>query len=768
MNHVNLSLAQDKIAEKLGYFPAFLIPATESAAIFRSLVQQTFSAYINNPLPKVFKEKLFVYLSRHCGISYLTICHSCVLNSLGVSAAEILTLGEIDYPLTESDVEADIQRLHNQKQTENWQPEFQTEASFLRCCSLIFFQLDQTGACAETLKKLLGIVNYNYLMIFLGYIKLSHQWIRDNPHIAHEQDRRSQLHLGSLLLSQIKLADFFQAADAQGLFSLQQETLHKLQSELLAENTDLDYKSAAFSALTVCLANVPLPIIIHDRSGKILYCNHSWLEISGFDSSEISTISQWNLVNNQINIGDRGRAILGLNNFDGSYSSFLQSIDPDEKESVDLLMIKTIQAHQNLNLEYRVVKSNQNAAVKTKGNLNYDAQGKAIKLKGFMTDITEYKRTSRRKSRQFTNQDQSPNTSQYVEKLETYLSLIPYYLFVVNVSTKTISFTNKALAKSLGLVDHQVAKGKAICECFSPEYTRQIIWQQQQVLIYGKVLHLQEEVKLADGVHYFDTTVTPIKNDEGKIYALLHTFNDVQNMAATQKALSQRSLQLEAANRELESFSYSVSHDLQSPLRIINGFSQVLWSACESKLDDRARHYLERIQANSQKMSDLIDALLELSRVTRSEMKSIEVNLSQIAQNIIEELQTQDPDRQVEIKIAPDLKAIGDPQLLRIVLDNLLHNAWKYTSKRSLAKIEFDALTANGEQSVFYVRDNGAGFDQDYADKLFTAFQRLHSQAEFPGTGIGLATVQRIIYRHGGKVWAKGECDRGTTIYFCL
>ena len=400
--------------------------------------------------------------------------------------------------------------------------------------------------------------------------------------------------------------------------------------------------------------------------------------------------------------------------------------------------------------------------------LNYDAQGKAIKLKKVVSDLIEDKRTSRRKPRRVTNQDRTQSTSQYVEKLESYLNLIPYYLFVVNVSTKTISFTNKTLAKSLGLVEHNVTKGKAICECFSPEYTRQIIWQQQQVLTYDKVLHLQEEVKLANEVHYFDTTVTPIKNDEGEIYALLHTLSDIQNMAATQKALSQRSLQLEAANKELESFSYSVSHDLQSPLRIINGFSQVLWSTCQPNLNDLASHYLARIQANSQKMSDLIDALLELSRVTRSEMKLIEVNLSQIAQNIIEDLQTQDPDRQVEIKIAPNLKAIGDPQLLRIVLDNLLHNAWKYSSKRSLAKIEFDALTANGEQSAFYVRDNGAGFDQEYADKLFTAFQRLHSQAEFPGTGIGLATVQRIIYRHGGKVWAEGECDRGTTIYFCL
>jgi light-regulated signal transduction histidine kinase (bacteriophytochrome) len=167
-------------------------------------------------------------------------------------------------------------------------------------------------------------------------------------------------------------------------------------------------------------------------------------------------------------------------------------------------------------------------------------------------------------------------------------------------------------------------------------------------------------------------------------------------------------------------------------------------------------------------MSDLIDALLQLSRVTRSQMKPVKVNLTAIAQDIIEELQAENPERQVEVKLAPALETKGDPQLLRIVLCNLLHNAWKYTSKRSQPRIEFGIITDNASQPTYFIKDNGAGFDQTYVDKLFTAFQRLHAQAEFPGTGIGLATVQRIIYRHGGKVWAEGECDRGATIYFSL
>jgi light-regulated signal transduction histidine kinase (bacteriophytochrome) len=272
---------------------------------------------------------------------------------------------------------------------------------------------------------------------------------------------------------------------------------------------------------------------------------------------------------------------------------------------------------------------------------------------------------------------------------------------------------------------------------------------------------------LADGHHYFDAVITPVYNNRGDLYVLLHSFSDLADLADTQEALSQRTIQLEAANRELESFSYSVSHDLQAPLRIINGFSQVLGENFQTSLGERGQHYLQRIQANSQRMSDLIDALLQLSRVTRSQMKLVRVNLSTIALDIVKELQITHPERQVEEIVTPDLHVKGDPQLLSIVLNNLLNNSWKYTSKRAQSKIEFGMVNDNSSKTYF-VRDNGAGFDPEYADKLFTAFQRLHSQSEFPGTGIGLATVKRIIYRHGGQVWAEGECDRGATIYFSL
>ena len=234
-----------------------------------------------------------------------------------------------------------------------------------------------------------------------------------------------------------------------------------------------------------------------------------------------------------------------------------------------------------------------------------------------------------------------------------------------------------------------------------------------------------------------------------------------------EQRVQERTTQLAAANRELEAFSYSVSHDLRAPLRSIDGFSQALLEDCAHKLDVGERDYLQRVRSATQRMSLLIDDLLNLSRVTRSEMRSEEVDLSALAMVITERLQEEDPGRKVQSLIAKGLVAKGDSQLLRVVIDNLLRNAWKYTSRHDGAKIEFGVRQGDG-QPIYFVRDDGAGFDPSYADRLFAPFQRLHAATEFPGTGIGLATVQRIVNRHGGKVWAEGGVERGATFYFTL
>lgn len=248
--------------------------------------------------------------------------------------------------------------------------------------------------------------------------------------------------------------------------------------------------------------------------------------------------------------------------------------------------------------------------------------------------------------------------------------------------------------------------------------------------------------------------------------------------AELEDRVTQRTVQLQAANKELEAFAYAVSHDLRAPLRRMDGFSRAVLEGYGDKLDQSAKHYLERVRAGTREMGDLIDALLTLSRITRGELLYESLDLSAIARDLGEALRQTQPEREVEFIVQDAVKAVGDRKLLTAVLENLLGNAWKYTGKQTLARIAFGAAanetlpTPNAalppQTLVYFVRDNGAGFDMAYVDKLFGAFQRLHRVDEFEGTGIGLATVQRIVHRHGGRIWGHGEPERGATFYFSL
>jgi two-component system, NtrC family, sensor kinase len=225
--------------------------------------------------------------------------------------------------------------------------------------------------------------------------------------------------------------------------------------------------------------------------------------------------------------------------------------------------------------------------------------------------------------------------------------------------------------------------------------------------------------------------------------------------------------ELEMKNRELEAFSYSVAHDLRAPLRSIDGFSQALLEDCADKLDDEGKQHLRYVREAAQGMAVLIDGLLSLARVARSEFRREPVDLTSLVQDIFAKLRKSAPERSISTIAADNLVVEGDSRLLRVMLENLLGNAWKFTAKNAAPEIEFGNI-ANSTPPIYFVRDNGAGFDMTYVDKLFGVFQRLHSVAEFEGTGIGLATVQRIVSRHGGRVWAVSEADRGATFYFTL
>jgi light-regulated signal transduction histidine kinase (bacteriophytochrome) len=266
-------------------------------------------------------------------------------------------------------------------------------------------------------------------------------------------------------------------------------------------------------------------------------------------------------------------------------------------------------------------------------------------------------------------------------------------------------------------------------------------------------------VRAKDGsYHTMSYKAAPVLDELGQVAFWVGIDTDITELKAIEQALR-------SSNQELQAFSYSVSHDLRAPLGAIGGFSHALTLKLEGHPDERVRHYLARIQAAVEKMEQLIEALLSLAQVVRAPLNYGTVDLGALARETLEGLQMQHPQRKVTVHVQDGLMAQGDARLLRVLMENLLGNAWKFTSHREDALIEVGRLA---DSSVFSVRDNGVGFDMAYANKLFGAFQRLHTEAEFPGTGIGLATVRRIVTRHQGRVWGESRVGEGATFYFAL
>jgi signal transduction histidine kinase len=275
----------------------------------------------------------------------------------------------------------------------------------------------------------------------------------------------------------------------------------------------------------------------------------------------------------------------------------------------------------------------------------------------------------------------------------------------------------------------------------------------------------QQIIRVQDAESARDKAMTALKESEAQQRRLAEQLAEMNR--DLEQRVQERTSQLQQANRELEAFSYSVSHDLRSPLQSINGFATLLAEDFETGLDDKGRDYLRRIQNGTKDMAELINDLLRLAKVAQTELKVGKVQLSTIVQNVVSALRFTDRERRAEVKIEPNIDVEGDSGLLRAAIENLLSNAWKYTAKTEHPVIEFGAVP-DPRGRIYFVRDNGAGFEMKYADKLFAPFQRMHRDDEFAGHGIGLATVQKIIHRHGGKIWAKAEAGKGATFYFSL
>jgi PAS domain S-box-containing protein len=351
--------------------------------------------------------------------------------------------------------------------------------------------------------------------------------------------------------------------------------------------------------------------------------------------------------------------------------------------------------------------------------------------------------------------------------LDSIFEHIPDMIFVKEATALRFERINRAGEALFGKPREELI-GRDDFSLFPIEQAEFFRRKDRETLERGSIVDIDEEpISTPNGTRWLHTKKVPLLGDGGEPRYVLGISADITERKQTAEALRTAVAAAQAANGDLEAFSYSVAHDLRAPLRAIDGFSQALLEDCGPQLDQGGLEHLGRVRAAAQRMGELIDSLLAVSRITRAELRSEDVDMSVLAASTVEDLRTLSPGRDVEVRIQPSMRARGDPRLLRVVLDNLFGNAFKFTSSRSHAHIEFGAAIESGERA-FFVRDDGVGFDPRYSGKLFRAFQRLHSARDFPGTGIGLTTVQRVIQRHGGRVWARGEPDHGATFFFTL
>jgi PAS domain S-box-containing protein len=344
---------------------------------------------------------------------------------------------------------------------------------------------------------------------------------------------------------------------------------------------------------------------------------------------------------------------------------------------------------------------------------------------------------------------------------------LPDMVFVKEASELRFERINRAGEELLG-VERAGLVGKNDFDLFPRDQAEAFQSRDRDTLANRVVVDIPEEpIETKNGLRWLHTKKVPVLDEQGRPAYLLGISEDITESRQAAVALRGAKDAAEAANQELEAFSYSVAHDLRAPLRAINGFSQALEEDYGSELDAEGLEHLGRVRSATDQMSQLIDGLLGLSRLSRGDIVRQKLDLTRLAEESGARLAEADPKRHVELVVQPDLVVDGDPRLLTAALDNLLANAWKFTGKCAHPRVEVGRRIEDG-QSVFFVRDNGAGFEQAYVHKLFGVFQRLHTVSEFEGSGIGLATVQRIVRRHGGRVWAEGEVNRGATIYFTL
>ncbi|MFQ5645113.1 MAG: PAS domain S-box protein, partial [Thiogranum sp.] len=486
------------------------------------------------------------------------------------------------------------------------------------------------------------------------------------------------------------------------------------------------------------------------------------------EAQQLAHIGNWelDLVKDTLEWSDEIFRIFEIDpeQFQPSYEGFLNAIHPDDRDRVNQAYTDSLENKAPYNITHRLLmKDGRIKYVHEFCSTHFDDHGQPLRSIGLVQDITERKKIE---------DERFKSACEWTQAMDS----ISDAIYLIDLDDRVIR-ANKTFYQLTGLKPEQVI-GHDINQLMHPEGEPapcpvcQARKAREDALIVMEASHPDNPVQRP-----IEIMLRVVRDTHEDPVSILMRIRDLTRQREIENRLRQqqeylevevekRTAELTQVNKELEAFSYSISHDLRAPLRAINGFATALCEDYAEKFDDTANDYLARISAGANRMATLIDDLLMLSRINRQEINKSPCNLSHMAHNIRLQLEEQHPRDNLQWKIQEQLSVKGDLNLIHVALENMFSNALKYSSKKDHALIEFGCEQQEGK-TVFYIRDNGAGFDMQYSNKLFGAFQRLHGR-EFEGTGIGLATVQRIIHQHGGKIWAEAEVDRGATFYFTL
>ena len=886
-----------EIERLFGFFPNFFQPVLDQPETLESLWQQALAGYVNNPLPAVFKEKLFARLSRYCATPYCLVTHSCLMRSLGQSAGEIARVLESPTPATDAEIERPLQALAAAPAPLLIWPEpgSRLERAMLCCAEISFLSTRGAAACRAALRRLLGTAGHAHLMRFLSFVRLAHLWIESYPEISYQADERTMELLATLVRDEPRLADFF--SHYQEIVRSEREGREERLSAELADLKQLEEAlRVSEERYRTLVESAPEAILVMDvDSGRFVDANENSLKLFRLEREELLKLGPVDISPPTIN-GRSVRELAAAKVQEALYGS-APVFEWIHRNSVG----------EDIPCEVRLMR----------------LPGTRNLVRGSITDITERKLAEKARAKQLAAMEAVPDGIAILNRDEIYTYMNEAHAKIygydrpeelIGKSWRLLYFEDQIKRLEQDVWPELQEKGswqgelpgkrhdgsvfdvevslttlrddELICVCrdvterkcadealrqyaerlrITQEIDRSILAAQsaeeiasvalrrlrelipteritvalagpapdeatvlatdeddQRDLAAGKRLPLEPygdlankiseklrrgETYLLDALNVADPVpavreiqmtgrryyfIVPLlvhgeligslslgTNCEGDITAehleIARGVADGLAIAVQQARLREQveqhaaELEQRVAERtaELEAFSYSVSHDLRTPLLTIDGFSRMLLEDYADELDAEGQRLLKTICSNSQNMGRLIDDLLAFSRLGRQEMRPAEIEMNELTRVVWAELLATAPERKLQFHLQPLPQAYGDQAMIRQALVNLLSNAIKFTGPREVAVIEAGAEEEENH-NVYFVKDNGVGFEMRYADKLFGVFERLHSDDEFAGTGVGLAFVQRIVQRHGGRVWAEGKVGQGATVYFML